>query len=68
MTHQQWLNSISKDDLAFRLYGKDYHKRTCLECVFYKADRYGSYKCTAEDYVSDECERQYMEWLEEEMA
>lgn len=66
MTREQWINSISNEELAFRMYGKDYFQRTCLECVFFKSDVHGHWKCTEATYEA-ECERQYQEWLEEDM-
>ena len=67
MTREQWLETISKEELAFRMYGKDYFNRACWECVFYVKDKYGHYKCTAEDVMSNDCEKQFDEWLQEEM-
>ena len=66
MNKEQWINSISNEELAFRMYGKDYFRRTCLECVFFKADGHSHWKCIEPNYEA-ECERQYQEWLEEEM-
>ena len=66
MTREEWLNSINKEELAFRLYGKDYFQRTCLDCVFYKKDEFGHWKCNSEEHEAD-CERQFTEWLDEDM-
>ena len=66
MTREQWIHGISKDELAFRLYGKDFFQRTCLDCVYFRPCRDGSWECGSEEY-RPQCERQYREWLEEEM-
>ena len=66
MTRNEWINTISNDELAFRLYGKGYFQRTCLECVFFKEDEHGHWKCKSAENA-EECERLYQEWLDEEM-
>lgn len=65
MTKRQWLEGISKEDAVFRMYEKFYFHMTCLECVFYKADKYGKYKCTSD--MQDSCLDQFEDWLNEEM-
>ena len=65
MTHRQWLEELSKEDAVFRLLGKLYFKTTCLECVMYKPDQFGKYKCTSD--TCDQCWQQFEEWLDEEM-
>ena len=66
MTREQWINSISKEELAFRMYGKDYFQRACFECVFFNQDEYGHWKCISAEHEGY-CEQQYHEWLEEDM-
>ena len=66
MNKEQWLNSLSKDELAFRMFQRGYFGVTCLDCVFYKKDTYGRWKCSSLEN-EEECERQYAEWLESEM-
>lgn len=67
MTRAQWIDSISKEELALRMYGKDIFNRACWECVFYKKDQYGHYKCVADNIVKDNCEEQFEQWLQENM-
>lgn len=67
MKREQWINSISNDELAFRLYPKYVMQTTCLECVFFKKDKFGRYKCSAEEWITLNCEEQFQEWLEEDM-
>lgn len=66
MTIKEWLNSMSKEELAFRLYGKDYFQQRCDECVMYKPDGFGKYKCMSKEFYSN-CKKQFEEWLDEEM-
>lgn len=65
MTIKELLNSMSKEELAFRLYGKDYFQVTCLECVMYKPNKHGKYVCTSD--TCDQCREQFEDWLNEEM-
>ena len=56
----------SKEQLAFAMFQRDYFQLTCLECIMYKKDKHGSYKCTsAENELR--CEECFAEWLEEDM-
>jgi hypothetical protein len=66
MTKEQWINSISNEELAFRMYGKGYFLRTCPDCVFFKQDEYGAYRCASKQH-EPECREQFEEWLEEDM-
>ena len=56
---------MSKEELAFRLMKRYATEMTCLECVYYKPDECGHYKCMAEEDVKLQCEEQFDEWLEE---
>ena len=48
------------------MYGKGYFQRTCFDCVFFRKDEYGVYKCIS--YVNElQCRSLYEEWLEEDM-
>lgn len=67
MDKEQWVNSISKEELAFRMFPKDYFQQSCLDCVFFKEDAYGHWKCSSQEDEA-ECERQYAEWLASEMG
>jgi len=66
MTKEQWVNSISKDEIAFRMFKRGHFEQSCFDCVFFKSDEYHHWKCASEEHLS-ECERQYQEWLDEEM-
>lgn len=65
MTKRQWLKTLSPDEVAFFMYGKDYFNRRCDECVFFQLTEDG-YKCVSDEYHTS-CETQYNEWLDEEM-
>ena len=67
MKRKQWLDTVSKEELAFRMYQKYVMQQNCLECVFYKADDFGHYKCAAEEWIQLNCEQQFEEWMEEDM-
>ena len=51
----------------FRMFGKEMWNRRCDECVFYKPDNFGKYKCT-NPTQEDVCYQEFEEWLKEDMA
>ncbi|MBP5782049.1 MAG: hypothetical protein J6W04_00760 [Bacteroidales bacterium] len=65
MTHRDWIATISKEEIAFRMYGKEWGRRRCDECVFYKQTADG-YSCTGREYEV-RCKQEYNDWLDEEM-
>ena len=66
MTHKEWIDSVSKEELAFRLFGKFYCGRSCYQCVHYKRDANGTYLCYSHEHEQD-CREEYEHWLEEDM-
>ena len=66
MKRNDWLNSLSNEELAFRMFGRGHFHTNCLDCPMYKSDQFGHWDCSNEDQ-SDDCESQFAEWLEEEM-
>lgn len=67
MTRKEWISGLSKEDAVFRMFGKEMWSRRCDECVFYKPDEYGKYKC-ANPAQEDTCYQEFEEWLNEDMA
>ena len=67
MTRKDWMTALSKEDLAFRLFGKEIWNRSCEQCVFYKVDKFGKWKCTNLEQ-EDRCYEEFQDWLEEEMG
>lgn len=65
-THKDWINDLSKEELAFRLFGKFYSGRCCYQCVHYRKNHNGEYMCFSSDHESD-CKDEYLRWLDEPM-
>lgn len=67
MKIEQFLQTKSKEEIAFILYGyngKSY-KIPCIECSFFKKDKFGIYKCTS--FLNEQCRKEYTEWADKEM-
>ena len=66
MKIEQLLQSKSKEEIAFILYsGKDTtYKINCLECPFYRRDRYNVLKCYG--LIEPACRKEYYNWLQSE--
>lgn len=66
MTRNEWITTLSKEDALFRMFGKEMWSRRCDECVFYKSDTFGKWKCTNQEQ-EDDCYSEFQIWLDEEM-
>ncbi|MBQ6503233.1 MAG: hypothetical protein IJI57_04905 [Flexilinea sp.] len=68
MKRKQWLDGISKEDLAFRMFTREATGYNCLQCPFFKRDGFRRMKCKAEDWIQVSCEKQFSQWLEGDVA
>lgn len=66
MTRKEWISGLSKEDAVFRMFGKEIWNRRCDECVCYKADKFGKYKCTNQEQ-EDVCYQEFTDWMDEEI-
>ena len=65
MTNEQWIDGMSKEELAFRTFIREATGLNCPQCVWYRKDKYGRFKCRAEEWIQVTCEKQFADWLKE---
>ena len=66
ITHKEWIESLPKEELAFRLFGKAYSNRSCYQCVNFHRDSNGRYMCYNSEHEMD-CTEEFTRWLAEDM-
>lgn len=58
----EFLAKCNKEEIPFLLYkGNGGYKIPCVECAFFKQDKYGVYKCYSMFY--EHCKTEFAEWL-----
>ena len=65
MKLEQFLQSKSKEEIAFILYNGTNYKISCLQCQFYKKDNFGIFKCYS--LFENQCRKEFYNWTEVEI-
>lgn len=63
MNIEQFLQSKSKEEIAFIFYDKgNYKKCNCIYCKFFEEDEHKNWKCRS--LFQEGCRQEFYKWLE----
>lgn len=63
----EFLKKCNKEEIPFYLYsGNNGYKISCMECQFFKQDKFGIWKCTS--VFLSACQNEFGDWLNEEVG